>query len=388
MRLEIAIVGAGPAGSWAAYRLARAGATVTIFDHSHPREKPCGGGVTHRALALVSGGIGAAMPPATPIRSAVFEGLDGVRATVPIGTERRHDPLIVASRTGFDTALLEAAIGAGAHLARERVVDVQVAPSGVTLGTLRAAYEASVVIGADGANSLVRRRVLCPFRRSQLSIGTGYFARGVTSSEMIIRFVADPPGYLWSFPRPDHLAIGVCAQADRATAKSLREITADWIRTSAIAPADSLEPYSWPIPSMTVADFDRALFEGDRWLLLGDAAGLVDPLTREGIYFAVSSADMAAAALAGTRRRGDFTDRVRGEIVCELRRAAAFRDRFFQPRFVRLLMRALTESESVRLVMADLIAGRQPYRGLKTRLLGALEVGLAWRLLQMRLAPP
>ena len=72
MKIDIAIVGAGPAGSWAAYNLARHGARVTIFDPSHPREKPCGGGVTGRALALVADQIDEAAFPRTAIRSARF----------------------------------------------------------------------------------------------------------------------------------------------------------------------------------------------------------------------------------------------------------------------------------------------------------------------------
>ena len=86
------------------------------------------------------------------------------------------------------------------------------------------------MIGADGANSLVRRRVATAFRRDQLSIATGFFAHGVTSDEIVIELTADPPGYIWSFPRPAHLAIGICAQADAGiSAGALRARTAAWI---------------------------------------------------------------------------------------------------------------------------------------------------------------
>src|SRR5207244_8568320 len=95
---------------------------------------------------------------------------------------------------------------------------------------------ADIVVAADGANSLVRRRVAQPFRRDQLSIATGFFAHGVTSTEIVIEFVADPPGYIWSFPRPGHLAIGICAEASAGiTAEALRARTAEWIRATGIA---------------------------------------------------------------------------------------------------------------------------------------------------------
>src|SRR5450755_3514646 len=72
VRTDVAIVGAGPAGAWAAYSIARQGGRVTIFDPSHPREKPCGGGVTGRAMALVGDAVRAGDWPSAVIRSARF----------------------------------------------------------------------------------------------------------------------------------------------------------------------------------------------------------------------------------------------------------------------------------------------------------------------------
>src|SRR5262249_57364715 len=120
-------------------------------------------------------------------------------------------------------------------------------------------HRADFVIGADGANSLVRRRVSKPFSREQLSVATGFFVHGRSSDEIVIELTADPPGYIWSFPRPDHLAVGVCAQADvtaqRSLSGALRARTAAWIHAalpdSQRSPAD-LDPYAWPIPSLGV----------------------------------------------------------------------------------------------------------------------------------------
>src|SRR4029453_14225993 len=139
------------------------------------------------------------------------------------------------------------------------------------------------VIGADGANSLVRRKLCTPFHRNQLSIATGHFAHGMTSDRIVIEMFADPPGYIWSFPRPDHLAIGICAQADGgAGAASLRARPLDWIRATKIAGEAPREEYSWPIPSLSARDYGALIAAGPRWCLVGDAAGLVDPITREG----------------------------------------------------------------------------------------------------------
>src|SRR5262245_40871814 len=104
--MDVAVIGGGPAGAWAAYRLARRGARVTIFDPSHPREKPCGGGITGRALALVQDGMAHDAIPTRAVRSARFT-MDGLRleTSVPLPA----GALVIASRRHFDGALLEAA---------------------------------------------------------------------------------------------------------------------------------------------------------------------------------------------------------------------------------------------------------------------------------------
>ena len=404
MRDEVAIVGAGPAGARAAYVLARGGARVTIFDPSHPREKPCGGGVTGRALALVADAFtkpaGATPWPSQVIRSARFTRLrasgasarqapDACDASLPAidsaVVSLDDDALVVTSRAAFDAALVDAAVRAGALLERVRVRDVVIEPGGVRIETDAGSRHAAVVLGADGANSLVRRRLSRAFRRDQLSIATGFFAHGVTSQEIVIELVANPPGYIWSFPRPDHLAIGICGQADAGmTAGTLRAMTADWIAATGIACGARLEPYAWPIPSLGARDLEQLDVAGPRWLLLGDAAGLVDPITREGIYFALASGQWAADAWLAGRGPEAYTARVRDEAAPELARAARLKAGFFRPAFTGLMMRALQQSPGIRRVMADLVAGRQSYAGLKTRLLGTFEWRLALRALRVR----
>jgi geranylgeranyl reductase family protein len=386
--MDVAIIGAGPAGCRAAARLAARGARVTLFDPSHPREKPCGGGVTGRALALVADAVRDADVPMSVIRTARFtDSRRGESAAVPLEDRgpTAASALLVASRATFDAALLAAATRAGAVADASRVTRIEVGKTGVQIATTRGAHRADFVIGADGANSLLRRTLSRPFRRDQLSIATGFFADGITSDEIVIELLADPPGYIWSFPRPNHLAIGICAEADAGvTAGALRARTADWIRATHLAPELPLTPYAWPIPSLKACDLDALVVAGPRWCLLGDAAGLVDPITREGIYFALASGDWAADALMAGAPGDTFAARVHDEAIPELARAARLKAGFFRPAFTDLMIRALQQSSAVRAVMADLVAGRQSYATLKWRLLTTLEVGLAWRVLRER----
>jgi len=385
MKYDVAVVGAGPAGAWTAHLLASRGARVVLADPSHPREKPCGGGVTGRALALVAPALAVDRLPAVNIHTARFvDTTTAASARVSLDGGTSTGALVVASRTDFDGLIVAAAKRAGAALVTARVTDIAREPGGFRLDTADGKVErAAWVIGADGVNSLVRRRLARPLRRDQLSIATGFFARGISSDEIVLELVGDPPGYIWSFPRPDHLAVGICAEADAgSTAGALRARVAEWIQATGIAPGAPLEAYSWPIPSLSARDFETLDVAGHGWLLVGDAAGLVDPITREGIFFALQSAAFAAETLVSGGSRPDrvYSARVQAAIGSDLARAARIKEGFFRPRFTRLLIDALGQSDRIRSVMADLIAGTQSYRSLKWRLAKTLEVGLFWRL--------
>jgi menaquinone-9 beta-reductase len=261
------------------------------------------------------------------------------------------------------------------------VAHVAMEGSAARIDTTAGVVRAGFLIGADGANSLVRRRLARPFRRDELSIATGYFAHGITSDEIVVELAADPPGYFWSFPRPSHLAIGVCAAADAGrTAAALRARAAAWMHHANLGAASRLEPYSWPIPSLGVHSLRALDLAGRGWCLAGDAAGLVDPITREGIYFALLSGEWAADAA----RHGDssrYESRVRATVVPELMRAARLKAGFFQPAVASLVVRALHHSPAVGAVMARLIAGRQDYASLRWQLLKTFEWRLAWEAL-------
>lgn len=384
---DVAVIGGGPSGAVTAALLAQHGARVVVFDPSHPREKPCGGGVTQRALRLLETALGVSDTAGVLVRTACFldsERERAVRVALEPGTS-----LVVTDRTAFDETLLACASRVGVSRVSARVADLEPHAQGIRVSTSDGTrIAADFVIGADGPNSLVRRRLSKPFERADFSIATGVYVDGVTSDEIVLEMVADPPGYIWSFPRADHLAIGICAQASDTTKPVLQARLLHWLKTSAlhaqVARASAVRNYSWPIPSLTAERFERTRLGGDRWLTVGDAAGLVDPITREGIFFAIQSGIFAAhAVIGGTHRaRAGYDQRVRAEIIDDLSVAASLKARFFTPAFSALLTDALDASERIRSVMADLVAGAQPYRTLKRRLLGTLEVGLAWRLLR------
>lgn len=396
--MRISIIGAGPAGAMAAVRLARAGAAVTLFDPSHPREKPCGGGLTGRALSLVSDLIDVSTLPAVVVKSAIVQPplqKPGHARDVAVPLMDRGigsgSSLVVLSRAIFDRALVDAAVAAGARPVLQKAIEVSRRGAVMMVRTERGEYEADQVLGADGANSLVRKTLAAPFTRAQLSTAAGYFVHGRSASTIAITSMREQPGYLWSFPRPDHLAVGICAPAThRVSAPSLRAQSAAWIEQQGLQSGARLEPYAWPIPSAGFEDALRMKCSGPRWMLLGDAAGLVDPLTREGIYYALLSGIWAADALTADsplRAADRYADRLQSEVWPELARAARLSSIFFSPSFSGLFVDALRESAGIRQVFVDLVAGAQPYRGLRRRLLGTGEWRLAAKAIRLALFP-
>lgn len=379
---DVAIVGAGPAGAWAAFCLASNGARVALIDGSHPREKPCGGGVSARALKLLDRLPGGMVPPAVDVTRAHFAA-DGLAADVPLERrDARLPALVIASRRDLDGAILRAAVDAGAtHVAR-RVIDIARLDAGWTITTDTSRLTAGWLVGADGANSLVRRRTGRPFDRSQLSIASGHYVHGETGRHIDIEFTQSPPGYLWAFPRHDHIAVGICGQANETSSAALLAASTRWI-ADRYPSAAGLARYSWPIPSLTEEGLSNETPAGERWFLVGDAAGLVDPITREGIFYALQSADLAASSLKEPRAASRYAEAVRGTIHRELRTAARMKTRFFGPRFSRLLVQSLQRSDRIAAIMAGLVSGQQTYDGLRRRLVLTREWRLAFEYLRL-----
>lgn len=355
---------------------------------------------THPVAAVdgESAGEAAAWPaPGAGIRRIAFEGPSGRRVEVPL---RR--PVAIFSRRELDRALLETSEAAGAKLVRESVTGLarvreDAAPRAVggdheatAIEDTRPKVENSEwmltlasgrrevfdhVVGADGARSLVRRTVFSPFAREDLSQAVGWYVPDRTSDCMTIRFDRRIKGYLWIFPRPDHLAVGACAPLAPGVADALWETGRDLLATLG-ATEEGLPRYSALIPSLRPASFAANRVAGDGWSLVGDAAGTVDPITREGIAPGIRSAELLADALAPGATE-TYEDLWRRTFLPEFSWAARHCDRFFDPGRTESLVRWVGRSGSLRAVLADVIIGEQDYLSLKRRLLrSALPAGL------------
>lgn len=363
--MDVGIIGAGPAGAYLALELARGGAQVKLYDDRAPWEKPCGGGAPYRAVAAL--GLFRELPRCE-VHSALLEGPGGELAEVPM-----REPLVIFSRTDLSRHMLRAAEAAGAEHDPRRVARVALGRQGEPVleladGTSR---RHEFLVGADGARSIVRRSLGRAFRNDELTQAAGYTTSKALGDRVVLRFCREVPGYVWYFPRVDHASVGICAPLGAAgqggLAAELDRFCADW--GIPVGPA-----YGALIPCSAAAAMGEGI-AGPGWALVGDAAGIVDPITREGIYYAIETAGLLAAALlSGARAEEAYPKRVREALGAEMAKAHALEARFYRPRFTQAMVWMTGRSGRVRGVMADLLACRQGYVGLKRRLLRSLPL--------------
>jgi geranylgeranyl reductase family protein len=285
---KIVIVGAGPAGSYLAYMLSKKGLYPVIFDHSHPREKPCGGGIT--TLAIERFPILNEIPEEKYIEKEI-ELLSSKDMSVM--TKGKKDSWGV-SRKILDKFLLDKAIEHGCKLINERVIDVNKKNNLWELKTTSGTFKANLVIGADGVDSIVRKKILKPIPHQDLGICYGCFAISNKKEMSKIKFFEDKQGYAWCFPRSNHLSIGV--GVDSTNSKKVKELFKDFIEE--YYPHVTIQKkWGAKIPNIKQLDFYDLPCAGDNWILIGDAAGHVDSVTGEGITYALWSAELAAEAI-------------------------------------------------------------------------------------------
>jgi flavin-dependent dehydrogenase len=202
----------------------------------------------------------------------------------------------------------------------------------------------------------------------------GYY---IPAEDDILRvgFLKDFEGYLWSFPRMGHLSVGICGKLEqggrRVASRELRDHLDQFLASEHI-PTTGAELYSHLLPSLSHQSWDQLQPQGRGWARVGDAAGLVDPVTGEGIYYALRSGELLAEAVAA----GDpesYGARVQQDFAIDLSRAARWQRYFYRGRLLGApvssrMVQLIRRSPVFRALVNDLFAGTQPYRGLKRRL--------------------
>lgn len=356
--LTVAVIGAGPAGAACAWTLAQAGVRTLLFERDPEREKPCGGGLTDRAFKAFPE-LNQLDLPWNDVFDFRLVGPSGRVANVPLGR-----PIRILSRRIFDSALRHEAWRAGASIIHEPVRELKKRPSG---GWQVNDHAATLVVGAGGMNDPLARLQGLRLPRTQRGLSVGKFIPGRFAPRIVCRFFPEDSGYAWFFPRSDHASLGVELRGvdfDRRKAWALlRKFAAENLPE---VDFDTGQIYGWSAPALDETAFDRHVFGGEDWMLVGDAAGLVDTITGEGLSYALAGGRLAARSIL-LGEVPAYDRRVRGLLLPELIKSARLAPKFYRSWFLRLSLLALARSRTCRQTAADIADGAQSYLTLKRR---------------------
>ena len=369
---DIAIVGGGPAGALCAERLATSGFQVTLFDEHLAWEKPCGGGLTNKAIEaypfLLDGPY-----PKKVVHTAELISSRGLRARFNLG-----HPIVIYSRAVLNGLLLDRAVAAGCRAIRSRITRVDTKNGCVRLSEAAGQRDFDFVVLAAGARNQLLPQTT-PLRPQDLEMTLGYF---VPHQEDIlkVKFLRGFEGYLWSFPRADHLSVGICGKMTQNSSQQLRRRLDEFVHEEKI-PTEGARFYSHVLPSPQAATLRQRRIVGRNWALVGDAAACVDPITGEGLYYALRSGDLLAQALAQGQPQS-YPARLRAEFSADLEIAARIARKFFRGRFLggavtTRMVQLVRRSATFRDLIRDVFSGAQDYRSLKRRLWTQLGFTLA-----------
>jgi geranylgeranyl reductase family protein len=277
---DVVILGAGPAGSTAAYRLATAGASVLLLDKAtFPRDKPCGGGVTGRAARLLPFSI------QPVVEDAVARLECGLRYRHRITRHARSPLAYMTQRRRLDHFLLQKAAEAGAEVREGETADAR-------------ELDARIVIGADGCNGTSAKQLgLAEGIVHGVALEANFPHQARWSGAMVVEIAVIRGGYGWIFPKGDHVNVGVGGNGEEGP--RLRAELRRMCEAYGIDPDSATDMKGYRLPQRLP---ETKLARGTT-AVIGDAAGLVDPFTGDGMYEAFLSArlvtDAALDVLAG-----------------------------------------------------------------------------------------
>ena len=359
---DAVVAGAGPSGSSAAATLAASGMRVALVDKARfPRDKLCGGLLSERSVTSIRRVFGVATIPieVTSNTASVF---DRGRRLVRVA----HDtPVHFTSRRNFDASLVELAVANGATLLEGAGIrSFEVRTNVVELDNGRT-LSAPFVVGADGAGSRVRKLLGTSMDRDGFAVGL----EAEVPQSAVAREISDPEiyfglvewGYAWIFPKQATLTVGIGGLASRN--EDMRKRFAEFA-TLALGRVPTQRLCGSPIP---FGNYLRQPGRGST-LLVGDAAGLVEPLTGEGIAFAVDSgcraaeAIMEASRLRSPQRACALYRTGYREIVRSFRDIRLLRHLVFSRATRDLFLRALQGNEQMVRKHLDVLAGDASYR--------------------------
>lgn len=372
----IAIVGGGPAGAMAARHLVLGASSpngghatrVVVFEERLGWEKPCGGGLSHKVLQNYP-----FLLQAAGLANRVWK----MEICAP-GDEslclHLRKPLVIWSRRALNHFLLQRSCDAGAEVVNDRIISATRQSDRWRLRGRTGSYEVDYLVVAAGARNGLRNQLAGAFDAQDFLLTFGYFVPG-RDDTLRVEFFEGFEGYAWSFPRSDHLSVGICGKMRQSGMADLKQRLSGFMACHGYS-SGSARVFSHLLPSLEAKTWAGLKLEGPGWALAGDAAGLADPITGEGLYFAMRSGELLGDSLL----TGDsYAVRVWNEFGNKLMLGARMCPKFYKGRFLGAsvttrMVQFCNQSKIFLNLFQDLLEGHQSYPGLPDRFFRSLPV--------------
>jgi len=357
---KVGIVGAGVGGSYLSYLLSKKGVDNIVFDFRAPHEKLCGGGVSYKTMAKFPIIDELPCPRKVVWKSTIISPKD---RSVTIDMER---PLTLFHRRDLDYLLLKKARESGAFFRKEKVHAFTLEGDHWRISTETGDYMAEILVGADGALSRTRRKLNVPSMKGDYFFALQCFLN-VEKDFVIYKFFSDLEGYLWSFPRVDNLAVGIAYKDCRGkNFKDMKERLFHFIERYYPEQTKRISMRGAYIPFFSAKKLQDVPICSKNWALIGDAASFVEPISGEGIYYAIYSAEILAECILGNELTL-FQQLCMKHFGKNLVKAGQIFDYFYQAEFLETMVTMAEKSKAIRKILSEMVAGNIDYLSLKGR---------------------
>jgi geranylgeranyl reductase family protein len=361
---KVGIIGAGIGGSYLSYCLSKEGVDTIVFDFRAPHEKICGGAVSYKTMKRF------------PIINELPCQRRQVRKSTLISPKERvvtidlEKPLTIFSRRDLDYSILTMAQELGTHFIKEKVQSFAREGNSWRIFTNTGDYKAEILVGADGALSRTRRRLNAVLRKEDAFFALECFLK-VKRDVVLFKFFPDIQGYLWAFPRINNLAVGIVSNYCRKTnVKDIEKRLLHFIERHYPEQTPKISVQGAYIPLFYADDSKNISICDNNWALIGDAATFVDPVSGEGIYYAIYSAEILSQCILENELAlyQQLCMKYFGENLAKALQNFKY---FYQPEFIEVMIQVAKESLWVRRIISDMMSGSLDYLSWK----GALRKG-------------
>ena len=362
---KVGIIGAGIGGSYLSYCLSKEGVDTIVFDFRAPHEKICGGGVSYKTIERFPIISELPIPRKEILKATLISPKDRM---VKVGLEK---PLTIVNRIDLDYALLKKAMRFGAHFRKEKVQSFARDGNSWRIFTNTGDYKVEILVGADGALSRTRRKLNVLPVKEDVFFALECFLK-VKRDVVIFKFFPDIQGYLWAFPRINNLAVGIVSNYCRKTnVKDIKKRLVHFIERYYPEQTPKISVQGAYTPLFCADDSKNVRICDKNWALIGDAATFVDPVSGEGIYYAIYSAEILSQCIV-ENELALYPPLCMKHFGENLVKALQGLNYFYQPEFIEVMIQMAKESLSVRRIISDMMTGSLDYVSWK----GALRKGL------------